>query len=94
MKIKQRMILTSTSVFFVVHGMDSSQGYFTDSLVVSKSSRPTRVLTNQAYLVNGLSSVCVCAAPLSSNRLLHTQEDFMFHTEENQHKPDRVTNLH
>ena len=54
---KQCMILTSTSGFFVVHGMDSSQGHFTDSLVVSKSS--CGVLTNQAYLENGLSSVCV-----------------------------------
>ena len=59
LKIKQRMILTSTSGFFVLHGMDSSQGHFTDSLVVSKSSCLTRVLTNQAYLGNGLSSVCV-----------------------------------
>ena len=92
MKTKQRMILTSTSGFFVVHGMDSSQGHFTDSLVVSKFSHPTRVLTNQAYLGNGLSSVCV--TPLSFNRLLHTQEDSTVHTEENHHKPDPVANLH
>ena len=56
---KQCMILTSTSGFFVLYGVDSSLGHFTDFLVVSKSSHPTRVLTNQAYLGNGLSSMCV-----------------------------------
>ena len=38
--------------------------------------------------------VCVCATPLSSNRLLHTQEDLMFHTEEKNYTPDFVTNHH
>ena len=88
------MILTSTSRFFVVHGVDSGQGHFTDSLVVSKFSRPTTVLTNQAYLENGNSRVYVCAALLSSDRLLHAQEDLMFHTEEKHHTPDLVANLH
>ena len=59
MKTKQCMILTSISGFFVVPDMYSSQGHFTDFFVVSKSSRPTRVLTNQAYLGNGLSSVSI-----------------------------------
>ena len=93
MNTKQRMILTSTFGFFVLYVVDSSQGHFTISLVVSKSSHPTRVLTNQAYLENGLFK-CVCAAPLSSNRLLHTQEDLMFHTEDKHHKPDPFANLH
>ena len=87
------MILTSTSRFFVVHGVDSGQGHFTDSFVVSKSSRPTRVLKIKLTSEMAIQE-CVCAALLSSNRLLHTQEDVMFHTEEKQHMPNLIANLH
>ena len=57
-----------------------------------RSPHPTRAFTDQAYLGDGLSSVCV--TPLSFNQLLHAQEDLTVHTEENHHKPDPVANLH
>ena len=72
-KTKQRMILTSISGVFVVHGMDSSQRYFTDSFVVSKSSHPNRVLTNQAHLRNGLSCVCVCGSSLIQSTTVYSR---------------------